>query len=115
MIRYIFGDGIVGLVLSPLFENTYFVGKDVIVEFSHAEGLHFRDGDKGYFEVAGENGKFEKVKAKVVKNEVRLDASKIINPQKVRFAWSNTATPLLFNSAGLPASCFGEQAIKKEM
>ena len=25
---------------------------------------------------------------------------------RVRFAWGNTATPNLFNEAGLPASCF---------
>lgn len=104
-----------GLVLSPLFENAYKADNDVWVEFSHAEGIHFKDGDKGYFEIAGTDGKFEKVKAKVVKSKIKLDVGKIVNPQKVRFAWSNTATPLLLNSAGLPASCFGEQTIIKEM
>ena len=102
------------LVLSPLFKDACLVGNDVLVDFTHAEGLHFGEGDKGYFEVAGATGKFEKVKAKVVGNKISLDVRKIENPQKVRFAWRNTATPLLFNMAGLPASCFGEQAIKRD-
>lgn len=103
------------LVLSPMFEKAYATGNDVWVEFSHADGIHFDNGGADHFEVAGANGKFEKVKAIVVNSKIKLDAGKIINPQKVRFAWSNTASPLLFNNARLPASCFGEQTITKEM
>lgn len=47
--------------------------------------------------------------------KIKLDVGQIVNPQKVRFAWRNTASPFLMNGAGLPASCFGEQVITKEM
>jgi len=104
-----------GLVLSPMFVKAYATGNDVWVEFSNAEGLHFKNDITNYFEVVGADGKFEKVKAIVVNNKIKLDVGQIVNPQKVRFAWSNTASPLLLNSAGLPASCFGEQVITKEM
>jgi len=104
-----------GLVLSPMFEKAYTDGKDVWVEFLHAEGIHFNDGGTDHFEVSGADGKFEKVKAEVVNAKVKLDVGHIVNPKKVRFAWRNTATPFLLNGAGLPASCFGEQVITKVM
>jgi len=103
------------LVLTPMFEKAYSDGNNVWVEFSNAEGIYFDDNATNYFEVAGTDGKFEKVNAIVVNAKIKLDTGKIVDPQKVRFAWSNTASPLLFNSAGLPASCFGEQVIAKKM
>jgi len=35
-----------------------------------------------------------------------VKAEQVKKPASLRFAWGNTATPNLFNGAGLPASCF---------
>lgn len=100
------------LVECPLFKTAYKEKKYVFVEFSFADGLYFKEGDIGNFELAGEDEKFVSVSAKIINNKVRLDTKKVKNPKYVRFAFSNTATPLLLNKSNLPASCFASQAIK---
>ena len=87
------------------------IKKYVYVDFKNSEGLHFEGQEKGYFEVAGSDGVFKTVKAIIRDGKVRLDTRKVEDPQMVRFAFTNTATPALFNGAGLPASCFGPRKI----
>lgn len=99
-------------VESPDFESAHLEKGYTRVVFNHADGLHFAGEERGYFEVAEEDGVFQRVKAKIVDGTVRLDTRKIPQPMWVRFAFSNTATPVLFNGAGLPASCFAPQEIK---
>lgn len=93
-------------VNGPLFNGMDIINNALIVYFAHAEGLHFKGGDSKHFEVAGADGMFYPAKANVKGNSVVLTATKVKKPEMVRFAWSNTATPNLFNAAGLPASCF---------
>ena len=84
----------------------------VIISFKHSDGLHFDGQERGYFEVAGADGIYTRVKAEIIDDRIILDTRKIDQAQWVQFAFSNTATPALFNSANLPASCFGPQKIK---
>jgi sialate O-acetylesterase len=100
------------LVESPLYQRAYKEKKYVYVEFSFAKGLHFKEGDKGYFEVAGADKEFVRVAAKVLKDKVRLDTKGVEDPLYLRFAYSDMATPFLLNEAGLPASCFSSQEIE---
>ena len=100
------------LVEFPVFKKAYKKKKYVYVEFSFADGLYLKEGDKGYFELAGNDEKFESVSAKIINNKVRLNTKKVDNPKYVRFAFSNTATPLLLNESNLPASCFSSQPVK---
>ncbi len=101
------------LVDPPLFKGAYKEKNKVIIEFSNSEDLHFEKGDQGHFEVAAADGNFVSVTAKVAKDKILLDTKKIEDPVAVRFAFSDTATPFLMNSAGLPASCFAAQKIEK--
>lgn len=101
------------LVDPPLFKEAYMEKNKVIVEFTNSEDLNFEKGDLGHFEVAAADGIFISVTAKVVKEKILLDTKKIEDLVAVRFAFSNTATPFLMNSAGLPASCFAAQKITK--
>jgi sialate O-acetylesterase len=90
----------------PLY-NSHKIGRDkIVVHFAHAEGLHSKDGDPGLFEIAGDDKVFFPATATIRKDSVHLTSDKVATPKYVRFAWSNTATPNLFNKAGLPASCF---------
>lgn len=95
-----------GLVESPLFKNFTVAKNKIIVEFDHADGLHFKNKSSTLFEVAGEDGKFYKVAAAIKNNQVILNSKKIKNPAKVRYAWGNNIQSDLFNKAGLPASSF---------
>lgn len=99
------------LVDPPLFKSATLVKKYVYVDFLHSDGLIFDGKERGYFEVAGQDGNYITVKAEIIDNKVRLDTRSIEDPQLVRFAFSNTATPTLFNGAGLPASSFGPRDI----
>lgn len=101
------------LVESPVFESALIHNKYVYVSFKHAEGLHFSENERGYFEVAAEDEIYKTVSAKVDNSRIKLDTRKIDKPLWVRFAFTNLATPVLFNKAMLPASCFAPQKIKK--
>jgi sialate O-acetylesterase len=96
-------------VHGPLFQKISREGKEAIVHFEHADGLHFVGKQATDFEMAGEDGQFHAAKARVAGTTVRLRSDKVAAPKKVRFSWANTATPNLYNGAGLPASTFLSQ------
>ena len=58
------------------------------------------------FTIAGADKKFFKAKARIVGNTIEVKAPEVKIPVAVRFAFSDTALPNLFNMAGLPASAF---------
>ncbi len=93
-------------VYGPLFKEINILGRKVEVSFDHSDGLNFH-GKKGtHFEIAGGDGNFYPAKAKIKNDKIILSAKEVKEPTKVRFAWSNTALPNLFNGVGLPASSF---------
>lgn len=100
------------LVESPVYESAWLLDKQVYVSFNFSVGLHFKGPERGYFEVAEKDGNYVPVKAQVQDGKIVLDTRKIAHPFWVRFAFTNTATPVLFNAADLPASCFGPQKIQ---
>lgn len=91
----------------PLYREMKIEGDQVRLFFDHTEGGLVCRGDKlTHFEIAGENGKFVPAEASIDGKTVVVKATGVQTPTAVRFAWSNTAEPNLFNEAGLPASCF---------
>jgi sialate O-acetylesterase len=90
----------------PLYKGMTVEKDKVVVSFDHNAGLH-AVGDKiTCFEVAGSDRIYYPAFAKIKDQKVIVRSDKVKSPVTVRFAWSNTATPNLFNGAGLPASCF---------
>jgi sialate O-acetylesterase len=90
----------------PLFKQMVIEKNKAIISFDHNEGLH-SSGDKlTCFEIAGDNKIFYPADAKIKGGQVLVSSRNVKVPAAVRFAWSNTATPNLFNGANLPASCF---------
>jgi sialate O-acetylesterase len=95
------------LVNGSLYKSVHFEGRKAIVLFDHAEGLHTKGVKRPVlFELADANGEFFPAKAKIMGNSVELSSKMVKKPTKVRYAWSNTAEPHLFNAANLPTSCF---------
>jgi sialate O-acetylesterase len=90
----------------PLFKSMTTNKNKSIIDFDHSDGLHSSEKKITCFEIAGDDGIFYPATAKIKDQKVILQSDKVKQPAKVRFAWSNTATPDLFNGAGLPASCF---------
>jgi sialate O-acetylesterase len=93
----------------PLFKEMIVEKNKAIISFSHSEGLHAAGDKLTCFEIAGEDQIFYPADAKIKDLKVIVQSKKVKSPVAVRFAWSNTSTPNLFNGANLPASCFRTQ------
>lgn len=94
------------LASGPLFKTFKVEKHKLTVVFEYAEGLYFKDHQINQFEIAAKDGIFYPADAKIIKDTIELHSSKVSNPDKVRFAWGNTAQSNLFNKANLPASSF---------
>lgn len=93
-------------VSGPLYKSVLFENNNARVLFDHAQGLHFKGEDAGWFEIAGADKKYVKAKSVIEGESIIVSSENISEPKFIRFAWSNTATPNLFNGKGLPASSF---------
>ena len=91
----------------PIYKSHQVESGEIRLSFDHAEnGLLSKDGPLTSFEIAGEDQIFFPAEAKIEGSEVVVSAPYVLNPLAVRFAFTNTATPNLFNQEGLPASSF---------
>lgn len=91
----------------PVFDSMDIEGGRIRVNFEHAEGgLSAKGGRLTGFEIAGEDRKYDEANAEIQGSSVVVWSPDVENPLAVRFGWSNTAEPNLFNKAGLPASPF---------
>ncbi len=92
----------------PLFKDMIIDKNKAIISFDHSEGMHAAGagGKLTYFEIAGDDKIFYPADAKIKDQKVVVQSKNVKVPVAVRFAWSNTAVPNLFNGANLPASCF---------
>jgi sialate O-acetylesterase len=90
----------------PLYKEISIEKNKAIVTFENSEGLHAVGGKLTCFEIAGTDMVFYPANASIQGQKVIVESEKVKMPFAVRFAWSNTATPNLFNGANLPASCF---------
>ena len=90
----------------PIYKNLEIEKNKAVITFDNSEGLHAKGKKLTHFEIAGEDKIFYPADAVIKDDKVIVNSKKVRLPFSVRFAWSNTATPNLFNDAGLPASCF---------
>ena len=90
----------------PLFKEMVIEKGKATISFDHCVGLHSAGDKLTCFEIAGDDKVFYPADAKIKGEQVLVSSKKVKLPVAVRFAWSNTATPNLFNGANFPASCF---------
>lgn len=96
-------------ISGPLFATARRRASEVAVSFRHAAGLRTRDGQPpGGFGVAGADGVFRPVMARIENDQVLLDCAAIALPVRVRYGWMPFPRPPLnlCNAAELPASTF---------
>jgi len=94
-------------VSGPLFKDMKIEGNKIHVFFDYAEnGLICKGENLTHFQIAGKDKKFVNARADIEGSSVLTHSKDIDKPLAVRFAWSNSAIPNLFNVEGLPASCF---------
>jgi acetyl esterase/lipase len=99
----------------PLYEKISIEGQQIRIHFEGiGSGLYSPDKLLNYFEVAGKNQTYYPAKAFIEGNNVIVRSPKVKSPKSVRFGWTDTAIPNLFNKEGLPASSFSSEMIGKE-
>ena len=94
--------------LGPVYRSMSVQRDRIRIRFANADsGLTTNDGSSpSHFTVAGEDGVFHPATATIDGADVVVRSEKVPNPVSVRFAWSDTAIPNLFNRDGMPASLF---------
>lgn len=94
----------------PLLKNFMTEENSISVNFDNiGSGLFCPDKALTFFEIAGEDGVYYPAEAKIVGELVVVRSSKVKQPVNVRFGWTDTAIPNLFNKEGLPAASFSSE------
>jgi sialate O-acetylesterase len=98
----------------PLYESHEVEGNKIRIRFQHTGGgLMAKEGKPlTHFEISGADEKFVPATATIDGATIVVTSDQIEKPVAVRFAWSDTAEPNLFNQEGLPASPFRTDAFK---
>jgi sialate O-acetylesterase len=91
----------------PLYKGIKIEGSSIRVSFDHTgKGLQSVGGELTHFEIAGTDQLYHPAKAVVDGHTVLVNHPDVKSPVAVRYGWSNTAEPNLYNWEGLPASSF---------
>ncbi len=93
----------------PLFAYAWPDAREMVVEFTHAEGLHIKGPTLTGFEVAGEDRHFFPAAGRIEGDKLRVQSSEVSAPRYLRYGWANDPQCNLFNAAGLPASPFSSE------
>jgi sialate O-acetylesterase len=90
----------------PLYKNIEIFKNYIEIDFeSKGSGL-MSNGVLKDFEIAEDNMVYQKAKAEIIDNKVRVSSSMVKHPKHVRYGWKNWTVGTLFNKEGLPASSF---------
>ncbi len=96
-----------GVDSGPTYRSFKAEGNTIRVTFdSVGTNLEVRGGDLTDLMIAGEDKKFVPAKCRLDRNTMVVWADGVSKPAAVRYGWSDSPKPGLFNSAGLPASPF---------
>jgi sialate O-acetylesterase len=99
----------------PIYRSMEIMKNKIVLSFDHADDGLVKKGKKlTDFTIAGLDKVFHQANAKIVGNTIVVSSTKIKNPVAVRFAFTDTSEPNLFNTQGLPASAFRTDAWKFE-
>jgi len=100
--------GVKDIVFSgPVYKSMEIKKSKATLHFDYVNGGLMQKGKElKEFYIAGADRKFYPAKAKIKGEVVEVWSKEVKKPVAVRFAFTNSALPNLFNVAGLPASAF---------
>jgi len=91
----------------PLYREMKIEGSKIRLFFDHVgSGLTAKGGPLTHFTIAGEDKKFVPATAVIEGDTVVVFSPEVPKPVAVRYGFTNSAQPNLFNKEGLPASSF---------
>lgn len=91
---------------SPMYKSHEIKGNNIEITFANLDGNLLSKGDITDLFIASENKEFKPAKGKIKGNKLIVESTEVKNPVAVRFGFTETAMPNLFNSNGLPVSPF---------
>ncbi|QNL52531.1 sialate O-acetylesterase [Olivibacter sp. SDN3] len=92
---------------SPLYKSYAIQGNTLVVHFDHLTGGLMTKGNRIQdLYIAGADSVFHEAEGKIEGNTLVVSSSKVSKPVAVRFGFTETAMPNLFNKKGLPVSPF---------
>lgn len=92
---------------SPLYKGHRITGKTITVAFDHLEnGLEVKGDKITDLYIAGSDRIFHQAQGNIKGNELVVSSPEVTNPVSVRFGFTETAMPNLFNANGLPVAPF---------
>ncbi|MBO2010095.1 sialate O-acetylesterase [Hymenobacter negativus] len=94
------------LYSGPLYKSMEVKNGEARLAFDYAAGLDAKDGALREFTLAGPDSVFHPAQARIEGRAVVVSSPQVAQPVAVRFGWSKSPMPNLFNGAGLPASPF---------
>ena len=90
----------------PLYKSHEIFKNYIDIDFENKGSGLQSNGILKDFEIAEDNMVYQKAKAEIIDNKVRVFSSTIKYPKHVRYGWKNWTVGTLFNKEGLPASSF---------
>jgi sialate O-acetylesterase len=94
-------------VKSPTYKSFTIENNKITISFNNiGSGLFIKGENATCFEIAGLDKKFLSAQAILEGDKIIVFNNNIKKPTAVRFAFSNTAIPNLFNKEGLPVNLF---------
>ena len=91
----------------PIYKSKLVEGGKIRLKFDYVNGgLVAKDGELTHFAIAGYDEKFVPAKAVIDGDTIVVSSEDVPVPVAVRYGFTNSAEPNLFNKAGLPASSF---------
>jgi sialate O-acetylesterase len=98
----------------PLYREQTIEGDKIRIRFNcTGGGLVAQGGALTHFEIAGSDQIYHPAEAVIDGETVMVSAAEVNSPEAVRYGWSNSAEPNLFNKEGLPASSFCTDSWKR--
>jgi sialate O-acetylesterase len=91
----------------PVYAGMKVQGQNIVISFTHADGLTSKGGPLAWFQIAGADGRYVDAVATIEGKTVVVHSDQIAAPVSVRYAWDNYPQGAnLVNGAGLPAAPF---------
>ncbi|MDR1092363.1 MAG: sialate O-acetylesterase [Prevotella sp.] len=90
---------------SPTFNKIHFEKGKAVIQFKDVEKLTIKPACSG-LEVAGEDGLFSPANGKIKENRLYVWSAKVKNPVYVRYCFTDSYEPCLFDETGLPVAPF---------
>ena len=91
----------------PLYKSMKKLEDKIRIDFYYTgSGLELRKDVQNCFEIAGQDKVFYQAEVKIEGSVIVVNSDKVTEPESVRYNWSITSLPNLFNKEGLPAVPF---------